>query len=48
MICSRGNMVLNDVCDVYIINTCTVTSTSDAKVEKLLDTIRRNPKAIIW
>ena len=38
----------NDVCDVYIINTCTVTSTSDAKSRKVIrQAIRRNPKAII-
>ena len=38
----------NDVCDIYIINTCTVTNTSDTKSGK---TIRRakktNPNAII-
>lgn len=38
----------DDMCDVYIINTCTVTSTSDAKSRKVIrQAIRRNPIAII-
>lgn len=38
----------DDVCDVYIINTCTVTQTSDAKSRKIIrQAIKRNPKAVI-
>ncbi len=37
-----------DVCDVYIINTCTVTNTSDVKSRKMIrSAIRRNPDACI-
>lgn len=37
-----------DICDVYIINTCTVTNTSDIKSKKLLRAaIKRNPNACI-
>lgn len=37
----------HDVCDVYIINTCTVTQTSDAKSRKIIrQAIKRNPDAI--
>lgn len=38
----------DDICDVYIINTCTVTSTSDAKSRKVIrQAIHRNPEAIV-
>ncbi len=38
----------NDVCDVYLINTCTVTHTGDAKSRKIIrEAIRRNKNAII-
>lgn len=38
----------DDICDVYIINTCTVTQTSDSKSKKMIrQAIRRNDKAII-
>ena len=38
----------DDVCDVYIINTCTVTQTSDSKSKKMIrQAIKRNPNAII-
>ena len=38
----------NDICDVYIVNTCTVTSTSDAKSRQMLSKMRKkNPNAII-
>ena len=38
----------NDICDVYIINTCTVTNTSDIKSRKMIrNAIRRNPDACI-
>ncbi len=37
-----------DICDVYIINTCTVTNQSDAKDRKIIrSAIRRNPDACI-
>ena len=37
-----------DVCDVYIINTCTVTNASDVKSKKMIrNAIRRNPDACI-
>lgn len=38
----------NDTCDVYIINTCTVTNTSDIKSKKMIrSAIKRNPNACI-
>lgn len=38
----------NDVCDVYIINTCTVTNTSDVKSRKMIrSAIRKNPEACV-
>ena len=38
----------SDVCDVYIINTCTVTNSSDAKSRKMIrQAIRRNPSACV-
>ncbi len=38
----------NDVSDVYIINTCTVTETGDSKSRKIIrEAIRRNNKAIV-
>lgn len=37
-----------DVCDVYIINTCTVTNQSDSKSRKMIhQAIRRNPDACV-
>ena len=37
-----------DVCDVYVINTCTVTAESDAKSRKYIRrTIRKNPDAVV-
>ena len=37
-----------DVCDVYIINTCTVTNTSDSKSKKMINTaIKRNKDACV-
>ena len=37
-----------DVCDVYIINTCTVTNNSDSKSRKMIrQAIRRNPDACV-
>ncbi len=38
----------NSVCDVYVINTCTVTNGSDAKSRKIIrEAIRNNPSACI-
>ena len=38
----------NDLCDVYIINTCTVTNSSDAKSKKMIrQAIKRNPMACV-
>lgn len=38
----------NEVCDVYIINTCTVTSTSDQKSRKMIrQAAKRNPSAVV-
>lgn len=37
-----------DICDVYIINTCTVTNTSDVKSRKMIrKAIRNNPNACV-
>ena len=37
-----------DICDVYIINTCTVTNNSDSKSRKMIrQAIKRNPKACV-
>ena len=38
----------DDICDVYVINTCTVTNQSDSKSRKIINqAIRRNEKACI-
>lgn len=38
----------NDICDIYIINTCTVTNTSDIKSRKIIrQAKRRNPNACV-
>ena len=38
----------NDIADIYIINTCTVTNNSDVKSRKIIrEAIRRNPNAIV-
>ena len=38
----------SDICDIYIINTCTVTNTSDIKSRKMIHQAKkRNPKAIV-
>ena len=38
----------NDVCDIYIINTCTVTNTSDIKSRKMIrKAIKKNPDAVV-
>ena len=38
----------DDICDVYIINTCTVTNSSDSKSKKMIrQAIKRNPDACV-
>ena len=38
----------DDICDVYIINTCTVTNNSDSKSKKMIrQAIKRNPNACV-
>lgn len=38
----------SDICDIYIVNTCTVTNTADTKSKKMLrNAIKRNPNAIV-
>ena len=38
----------SDTCDIYIINTCTVTNTSDVKSRKMIrNAIRKNPHACV-
>ncbi|MBQ2639345.1 MAG: tRNA (N(6)-L-threonylcarbamoyladenosine(37)-C(2))-methylthiotransferase MtaB [Bacilli bacterium] len=38
----------NDICDIYIINTCTVTNTSDIKSRKMIrKAIKKNPDACV-
>ena len=38
----------DDVCDIYIINTCTVTNTSDIKSRKMIrNAIKKNPNACV-
>ena len=38
----------DDVCDVYVINTCTVTAESDAKSRKYIRrAVRKNPSAVV-
>lgn len=38
----------NEICDVYIINTCSITEVSDAKSRKIIrQAIKRNPDAVI-
>ena len=47
---NNGYMIkdFNDICDVYIINTCTVTNNSDSKSRKMIrQAIRRNPLACV-
>lgn len=40
--------MFDDICDVYIINTCTVTNTSDIKSRKMIrKAIRKNPNACV-
>ena len=44
----KGYEITNLKADIYVINTCSVTNTSDAKSRKVINrVIRENPKAII-
>ena len=44
----QGYEITNDVADIYIVNTCSVTNTSDAKSRKVINRlIRENPNSII-
>ena len=44
----RGYEITNDVADIYIVNTCSVTNTSDAKSRKVINRlIRENPNSVI-
>lgn len=44
----KGYEIVNDLADIYIINTCSVTNMSDAKSRKVINrVIRENPDAII-
>ena len=44
----KGYEIVLDDADIYIINTCSVTNTSDAKSRKVINKIvRENPKAIV-
>lgn len=48
--CKQGYTLASfeDVCDVYLINTCTVTATSDSKSRKVIrQAIKRNPEAVV-
>ena len=44
----HGYEIVDDVADIYVINTCSVTNMSDAKSRKVINrVIRENPNAII-
>lgn len=46
----KGYMVtsFDDICDIYVINTCTVTNQSDSKSRKVIrEAIRKNPDACV-
>ena len=44
----RGYEITNDIADIYIVNTCSVTNTSDAKSRKVINRlIRENPNSTI-
>lgn len=44
----KGYEITNDKADIYIINTCSVTNTSDAKSRKVINrVIRENPNSIV-
>lgn len=50
LLTEAGYQILDfdDICDVYIINTCTVTNTSDIKSRKMIrKAIRKNPDACV-
>ena len=44
----HGYEITNDIADIYVINTCSVTNMSDAKSRKVINrVIRENPNAIV-
>ena len=44
----KGYEITNDVADIYVINTCSVTNMSDAKSRKVINrVIRENPNGIV-
>ena len=47
----KNNFIIkdfNELCDIYVINTCTVTNTSDIKSRKMIrNAIKRNPNALV-
>ena len=44
----KGYEITNDIADIYIINTCSVTNMSDAKSRKVINrVVRENPMAIV-
>ena len=44
----KGYKIVDDDADIYIINTCSVTNTSDAKSRKIINKVaRENPNSII-
>ena len=44
----KGYEISDDIADIYIINTCSVTNMSDAKSRKVINrVVRENPKAVI-
>ena len=40
----KGYEIVSDVADIYVINTCSVTNTSDAKSRKIINKVRRENK----
>ncbi|HPL55826.1 MAG TPA: tRNA (N(6)-L-threonylcarbamoyladenosine(37)-C(2))-methylthiotransferase MtaB, partial [Bacilli bacterium] len=38
----------DEICDVYIINTCTVTAMADSKSRKMIrQAVKKNPEAVV-
>ena len=44
----HGYEIVNDLADIYVINTCSVTNNSDAKSRKVINRVtRENPNAVV-
>ena len=44
----KGYEITDDIADIYVVNTCSVTNMSDAKSRKVINrVVRENPKAIV-